>query len=134
MCFDIGVVTCGPNEALIISGVFYGNRPNMLVGGRAIVCPCIQMVQRIPLSTMTLIIESPRVYTSQGVPISVTGVAQVQRDYARGQAELPPDGGKGFIPVSISKYGISFVIVNAYSRSQEGVHLHLELMNHFTVL
>ena len=79
MCFDIGVVTCGPNEALIISGVFYGNRPNMLVGGRAIVCPCIQMVQRIPLSTMTLIIESPRVYTSQGVPISVTGVAQVDR-------------------------------------------------------
>ena len=80
MCFDIGVVTCGPNEALIISGVFYGNRPNMLVGGRAIVCPCIQMVQRIPLSTMTLIIESPRVYTSQGVPISVTGVAQVHRE------------------------------------------------------
>lgn len=78
MCFDIGVVTCGPNEALIISGVFYGSRPNMLVGGRAIVCPCIQMVQRIPLSTMTLIIESPRVYTSQGVPISVTGVAQVK--------------------------------------------------------
>ena len=26
MCFDIGVVTCGPNEALIISGVFYGSR------------------------------------------------------------------------------------------------------------
>ena len=85
MCFDIGVVTCGPNEALIISGVFYGNRPNMLVGGRAIVCPCIQMVQRIPLSTMTLIIESPRVYTSQGVPISVTGVAQVQPT-----KQLPP--------------------------------------------
>jgi flotillin len=77
MCFDIGVVTCGPNEALVISGVFYGNQPLMIVGGRAIVCPCIQMVQRIPLSTMTLIIESPRVYTSQGVPISVTGVAQV---------------------------------------------------------
>ena len=77
-CFDIGVVTCGPNEALVISGMFYGSKPNILVGGRAIVCPCIQMVQRIPLSTMTLIIESPRVYTSQGVPISVTGVAQVQ--------------------------------------------------------
>ena len=76
-CFDIGVVTCGPNEALVISGMFYGSKPNILVGGRAIVCPCIQMVQRIPLSTMTLIIESPRVYTSQGVPISVTGVAQV---------------------------------------------------------
>merc|ERR1719158_1611448 len=32
--------------------------------------------QRIPLNTMTLIIQSDNVYTSQGVPISVTGVAQ----------------------------------------------------------
>ena len=78
MCFDIGIVTCGPNEAIVISGLFYGNEPGIIVGGRAIVCPCIQKVQRIPLSTQTLIIESPRVYTSQGVPISVTGVAQVK--------------------------------------------------------
>ncbi len=77
MCFDIGVVTCGPNEALVISGLFYGNRPCFITGGRAVVCPCVQRVQRIPLTTLTLIIESPRVYTSQGVPISVTGVAQV---------------------------------------------------------
>ena len=79
MCFDVGVVTCGPNEALVISGLFYGDTPSMIVGGRAIVFPCIQYVQRIPLSTMTLVIESPRVYTSQGVPISVTGVAQVNK-------------------------------------------------------
>lgn len=78
MCFDVGVVTCGPNEALIISGVFYGNEPCIIVGGRAIVCPCIQRVQRLPLSTLTLVVVSPRVYTSQGVPISVTGVAQVK--------------------------------------------------------
>ena len=77
MCFDIGIVTCGPNEAIIISGLFYGTEPGIIVGGRAIVCPCIQKVQRLPLSTQTLVIESPRVYTSQGVPISVTGVAQV---------------------------------------------------------
>ena len=78
MCFDIGIVTCGPNEALVISGVCYGSQPLTIVGGRAIVFPCIQKVQRIPLGIMTLIIESPRVYTSQGVPISVTGVAQVK--------------------------------------------------------
>ena len=77
MCFDIGIVTCGPNEALVISGVCYGSHPSIVVGGRAIVFPCIQQIQRIPLTTMTLVIESPRVYTSQGVPISVTGVAQV---------------------------------------------------------
>ena len=32
---------------------------------------------RISLNTMTLIVDSPTVYTSQGVPISVTGIAQV---------------------------------------------------------
>ena len=24
MCFDIGIVTCGPNEALVVSGMGYG--------------------------------------------------------------------------------------------------------------
>ena len=36
-----------------------------------------QTVQRIPLNTMTLSILTERVYTSQGVPISVVGTAQV---------------------------------------------------------
>jgi len=71
-------VTCGPNEALVISGVFYGREPALIVGGRAVVCPCIQTIQRLPLSTITLLVQSPKVYTSQGVPISVTGVAQVK--------------------------------------------------------
>jgi len=71
-------VTCGPNEALIISGVFYGREPSMIVGGRALVIPCIQTIQKLPLSTITLVVNSPTVYTSQGVPISVTGVAQVK--------------------------------------------------------
>ena len=78
MCFDIKVVTCGPNEALIISGVFHGNEPTMIVGGRALVFPMVQTIQKLPLSTMTLVVQSPKVYTSQGVPISVTGVAQVR--------------------------------------------------------
>ena len=33
---------------------------------------------RLPLDLMTVVVESPTVYTSQGVPISVTGVAQVR--------------------------------------------------------
>ena len=71
------IVTCGPNEALIISGVFYGKEPALIVGGRALVFPSLQTIQKLPLSTMTLVVMSPKVYTSQGVPISVTGVAQV---------------------------------------------------------
>ena len=36
---------------------------------------CIKF--RMILNTITLKVESPGVYTSQGVPISVTGIAQV---------------------------------------------------------
>lgn len=72
-----GFVTCGPNEALVVSGCCH-NRPLLVPGGRAFVWPAIQQVQRISLNTMTLKVESPGVYTSQGVPISVTGIAQVK--------------------------------------------------------
>merc|ERR1712018_312861 len=52
----------------------------------------VQTIQKLPLSTMTLVVQSPKVYTSQGVPISVTGVAQVKingqnRDMLRAAAE-----------------------------------------------
>ncbi|KAF2887498.1 hypothetical protein ILUMI_18675, partial [Ignelater luminosus] len=70
-----GFQTCGPNEALVVSGCCYG-RPHVVPGGRAFVWPCFQRGQKISLNTMTLQVESPKVYTSQGVPISVTGVAQ----------------------------------------------------------
>ncbi|XP_053200372.1 flotillin-1-like [Panonychus citri] len=72
-----GFITCGPNEALVVSGCCH-SRPLMVAGGRVFVWPLIQQVQKLSLNTMTLTIESPRVYTQQGVPISVTGVAQVK--------------------------------------------------------
>ncbi|XP_077301103.1 flotillin-1 [Arctopsyche grandis] len=72
-----GFVTCGPNEALVVSGCCY-SKPLLVPGGRAFVWPILQRVQRISLNTMTLQVESPTVYTSQGVPISVTGIAQVK--------------------------------------------------------
>ena len=78
MCFDIGIVTSGPNEALIVSGVCYGDEPVFIIGGRALVIPCLQQCQRMSLNTMTLTIRSDSVYTGQGVPISVTGIAQVK--------------------------------------------------------
>lgn len=72
-----GFVTCGPNEALVVSGCCY-SKPLLIPGGRVFVWPGIQCVQRISLNTMTLQVESPTVYTCQGVPISVTGIAQVK--------------------------------------------------------
>ncbi|CRL03357.1 CLUMA_CG016333, isoform A [Clunio marinus] len=72
-----GFRTCGPNEALVVSGCCYG-KPLLVTGGRAFVWPVVQQVQRISLNTMTLQVESKTVYTSQGVPLSVTGVAQIK--------------------------------------------------------
>ncbi|XP_059483288.1 flotillin-1-like isoform X2 [Neocloeon triangulifer] len=72
-----GFVTCGPNEALVVSGCGY-SRPLLVPGGRAFAWPGIQDIRRISLNTMTLQVESINVYTSQGVPISVTGIAQVK--------------------------------------------------------
>ena len=43
----------------------------------------VWFVFRISLNTMTLNVESPRVYTRHGVPISVTGIAQVRQPMFR---------------------------------------------------
>ncbi|CAG7659311.1 unnamed protein product [Allacma fusca] len=72
-----GFVTCGPNQALVISGCCH-SKPLLVPGGRTFVWPMIQQVQELPLKTMTLQVESPKVYTCQGVPITVTGIAQVK--------------------------------------------------------
>ncbi|RMX37179.1 hypothetical protein pdam_00010670 [Pocillopora damicornis] len=69
--------TCGPNEAMVVSGVCH-RKSALVSGGRIFVWPFIQKLQKISLNTMTLNVESPRVYTRHGVPISVTGIAQVK--------------------------------------------------------
>ena len=72
------MMVVGPNEALIVSGLFHGPEPTIIIGGRALVFESLQTIQKLPLSTMTLVVKSPTVYTSQGVAITVTGVAQVR--------------------------------------------------------
>lgn len=69
--------TCGPNEAMVVSGCCLA-KPLLVPGGRVFVWPGIQKIQKISLNTMTLTIESPQVYTQLGVAISVTGIAQVK--------------------------------------------------------
>ncbi|NWV27078.1 FLOT1 protein, partial [Origma solitaria] len=69
--------TCGPNEAMVVSGLCR-SPPVMVAGGRVLVIPCLQQIQRISLNTLTLPVRSEKVYTRHGVPISVTGIAQVK--------------------------------------------------------
>ena len=77
MC-TIQIVTCGPNEAIIISGLFH-SPPTLIVGGRAFIIPYIHRVHKLQLNTMTLVLKAEKVYTNKGVPISITGIAQVNR-------------------------------------------------------
>merc|ERR1712123_227480 len=72
-----GFVTCGPNEALVISGCCH-KKPRLVPGGTAFVWPGVQYIQRLALNTMTLQVSSVNVNSGQGVSISVTGIAQVK--------------------------------------------------------
>jgi len=71
-----GFHTTGPNQALIVSGG--GKEPKVVVGGRVFVLPIIQRTQTLSLEVMTLTPSTNRVYTKEGVAVSVDGVAQVK--------------------------------------------------------
>ena len=66
----------GPNEAVVRSGG--GDAPKVTVGGRVIVIPIFFKAQRLSLEVMTLPVETAKVYTKQGVAVTVDGVAQVK--------------------------------------------------------
>ena len=50
----------------------------MIVGGRVFVLPILQRTQALSLEVMTLTPQTNRVYTKEGVAVSVDGVAQVK--------------------------------------------------------
>ncbi|XP_052789241.1 flotillin-1-like isoform X4 [Mya arenaria] len=73
----MGFETCGPNEVMVVSGCCRG-ASEYVPGGRVFVWPIIQKMQKMNLNMVTLVVESPMVYTKFGVAISVTGIAQVK--------------------------------------------------------
>ncbi|XP_045465791.1 flotillin-2 isoform X1 [Harmonia axyridis] len=71
------VHTVGPNEALIVSGGCCGSTKKVtVVGGWAWAWWLVTDVQRLSLEVMTLNPCCESVETAQGVPLTVTGVAQ----------------------------------------------------------
>lgn len=68
--------TVGPNEALVVSGGCFGSTKKKIVGGWAWAWWLVTDVQRLSLEIMTLNPTSEQVETAQGVPLTVTGVAQ----------------------------------------------------------
>ncbi len=75
----------GPNEVLVISGRETRNRktgevePYRIVkGGRAFIWPILERVDKLMLEIMTIEVTTDDVYTRQGVPITLEGVAQIK--------------------------------------------------------
>merc|ERR1712117_275011 len=71
--------TCGPNECVVISGGCFGSSgKNMVSGSWAWAWWLVTDVQKMSLEVMTLNPLCDNVETKQGVPLTVTGVAQVK--------------------------------------------------------
>ncbi|XP_039270836.2 flotillin-2-like [Styela clava] len=71
--------TVGPNEALVVSGgCCGGDHKQYVIGGWAWAWCMVTEVQRLSLEVMTLNPVCENVETAQGVPLTVTGVAQVK--------------------------------------------------------
>lgn len=75
----------GPNEVLVISGRRRRNpetgeiEPYRIVkGGRAFIWPVLERVDLLSLEIMTIEVITDDVYTSQGVAITLEGVAQIK--------------------------------------------------------
>lgn len=88
MAFWSRYKTVSPDEAMIVTGTFLGNK-NVLAddtgrsikivrGGGAFILPIFQKQQRVSLLSHKLDITTPEVYTEQGVPIMVDGVAIIK--------------------------------------------------------
>jgi len=80
--------TVGPDEAMIVTGSFLGNR-NTLVdeggrkikivrGGGAFILPIFQKAEFLSLLSHKLDVSTPEVYTEQGVPVIADGVAIIK--------------------------------------------------------
>ncbi|MER2598560.1 MAG: SPFH domain-containing protein [Caldilineales bacterium] len=75
----------GPNEVLVISGGRRrkdGQAFRVVRGGGTFVLPALERVDKLSMEVMTIDVVTHRVYTVQGVPITVDGVAQVSIDPA----------------------------------------------------
>lgn len=80
--------TVGADEAMIITGSYLG-RKNVLAddsgrklkiirGGGALIIPIFQKVEKLSLLSYKITVSTPEVYTEQGVPIIVDGVAIIK--------------------------------------------------------
>ncbi|CAM2846678.1 flotillin family protein [Paenibacillus sediminis] len=80
--------TVGPDEAMIVTGTFLGNKHisddqsgrkiKIVRGGGAFIWPVFQKSEFLSLLSHKLDVTTPEVYTEQGVPVSADGVAIIK--------------------------------------------------------
>ncbi|SFP84730.1 flotillin [Salibacterium halotolerans] len=82
--------TAKSNEALIITGKSLGSDENVFTdetngrrlkvvrGGGVFIKPLVQVAEPVDLTTSQLMVQTPEVYTSQGVPVVADAVAMVR--------------------------------------------------------
>lgn len=82
--FLLGIVfatryrTVRADEAMIVTGGMTKDGIKIVKAGGAFVFPMIQSAQFLSLRVHTLDVNTPEVYTEQGVPVLVDGIAQVK--------------------------------------------------------
>lgn len=80
--------TAGPDEALIVTGSFLGNKNvhvdeagnkiKIIRGGGTFILPVFQQAQPLSLLSSKLEVTTPEVYTEQGVPVMADGVSIIK--------------------------------------------------------
>ncbi|MBU8914585.1 flotillin family protein [Bacillus sp. FJAT-29953] len=80
--------TAGPDEALIVTGSFLGNKNvhldesgnkiKIIRGGGTFILPVFQQAEPLSLLSSKLEVTTPEVYTEQGVPVMADGVSIIK--------------------------------------------------------
>ena len=96
----------GPNEVIVVSG---RGAVKFITGGADMVIPLFHTWNVLSLEVMTLDVTTPEVYTAEGVPVAVDGVAQIKikKDEASLQAAAERFLGKQ--PQEIAKIALETV-------------------------
>ena len=75
---------CNPNEILIVSGRKYKSARGqeigyrVLFGGRTLVIPILERVERMDMTTMPIPVEVTNAYASGGTPLNIQAIANVK--------------------------------------------------------
>lgn len=96
----------GPNEVLVVSG---RGAVKFVTGGADMVIPLFHTWNTLSLEVMTLDVTTPEVYTAQGVPIAVDGVAQIKIKKDEGSLQAAAERFLGKPPQEIAKIALETV-------------------------